>query len=131
LRRTGTDGFAERVHQEDAENPAGRVGFGPRTAKGDRIMNDNPHIGSTLDDFLREEGMFEDATNYAIKRVLAWQVEKAMHDQGITKVEMARRMGTSRAHLNRLLDPGNDKVQLDTVQRAAAAIGRKVRMELV
>lgn len=94
-------------------------------------MNNNPHIGSTLDDFLREEGIFEDATNYAVKRVLAWQVEKAMRDQGITKVEMARRMGTSRAHLNRLLDPSNDKVQLDTVQRAAAAIGRKVRMELV
>jgi antitoxin HicB len=94
-------------------------------------MSKNPHIGSTLDDFLREEGIFEDATNYAIKKVLAWQVEKAMRDQGITKVEMARRMGTSRAHLNRLLDPNNDKVQLDTVQRAAAAIGRKVRMELV
>jgi antitoxin HicB len=94
-------------------------------------MNNNLHIGSTLDDFLREEGILEDATNYAIKRVLAWQVEKAMRDQGITKVEMARRMGTSRAHLNRLLDPNNDKVQLDTVQRAAAAIGRKVRMELV
>ena len=96
-----------------------------------QFMSDNPHIGSTLDDFLREEGMFEEATNYAIKRVLAWQVEKAMSDQGISKVEMARRMGTSRAHLNRLLDPENDKVQLDTVQRAAAAIGRKVRLELV
>jgi DNA-binding Xre family transcriptional regulator len=94
-------------------------------------MNNNPHIGSTLDNFLREEGIFEDATNYAVKRVLAWQVEKVMRDQGITKVEMARRMGTSRAHLNRLLDPNNDKVQLDTVHRAAAAIGRKVRMELV
>lgn len=94
-------------------------------------MSDNQHIGSTLDDFLREEGMFEDATSYAVKRVLAWQLEKAMRDQGITKVEMARRMGTSRAHLNRLLDPENDKVQLDTVQRAAAAIGRKVRLELV
>ena len=94
-------------------------------------MKNNPNIGSTLDDFLREEGIFEDDTNYAIKRVLAGQVKKAMRDQGITKVEMARRMGTSRAHLNRLLDPNNDKVQLDTVQRAAAAIGRKVRMELV
>ena len=96
-----------------------------------KTVSKNPHIGSTLEDFLREEGIFEDATNYAIKRVLAWQVEKAMRDQGITKVEMARRMGTSRAHLNRLLDPENDKVQLDTVQRAAAAVGRKVRMELV
>jgi antitoxin HicB len=94
-------------------------------------MKKKSHIGSTLEDFLREEGIYEDATNFAVKRVLAWQVEKAMKDQGITKLEMARRMGTSRAHLNRLLDPENDKVQLDTVQRAAAAIGRKVRMELV
>jgi DNA-binding phage protein len=94
-------------------------------------MSDNPHIGSTLDDFLREEGMLEDATNFAVKRVLAWQVEKAMRDEGITKVEMARRMGTSRAHLDRLLDPNNDKVQLDTVQRAATAIGRRIRLELI
>lgn len=95
------------------------------------MVIENPHIGSSLEDFLKSEGMYEDATNYAIKRVIAWQVEEAMREQGITKVEMARRMGTSRAHLNRLLDPNNDKVQLDTVQRAAAAIGRKVRMELI
>jgi DNA-binding phage protein len=94
-------------------------------------MNNNPHIGSSLDDFLKEEGLYEDATNYAVKRVLAWQVEKAMHEQGITKAEMARRMGTSRAHLDRLLDPGNDKVQLDTVQRAATAVGRRLRLVLV
>ena len=94
-------------------------------------MPKNRCIGSSLPDFLHEEGMYEDATNYAIKRVLAWQVEQAMREQGITKVEMARRMGTSRAHLDRLLDPTNDKVQLDTVQRAAAAVGRKVRMESV
>jgi predicted XRE-type DNA-binding protein len=94
-------------------------------------MKDNPHIGSSLEDFLKEEGLYEDATNYAVKRVLAWQVEQAMREQGITKVEMARRMGTSRAHLNKLLDPENDKVQLDTVQRAAAAIGRSVRLVLV
>ena len=94
-------------------------------------MKDNPHIGSSLEDFLKEEGLYEDATNYAVKRVLAWQVEQAMREQGITKVEMARRMGTSRAHLNKLLDPENDKVQLDTVKRAAAAIGRSVRLVLV
>ena len=94
-------------------------------------MKANPHIGSSLEDFLKEEGLYEDATNYAVKRVLAWQVEQAMREQGITKVEMARRMGTSRAHLNRLLDPENDKVQLDTVKRAAAAIGRSVRLVLV
>jgi len=54
-----------------------------------------------------------------------------MREQGITKAEMARRMGTSRAHLNKLLDPENDKVQLDTVQRAAMAVGHRVRLELV
>ena len=94
-------------------------------------MKCNPHIGSSLDDFLKEEGLFEDATNHAVKRVLAWQVEKAMQEQKITKVEMARRMGTSRAHLNKLLDPENDKVQLDTVQRAATAVGRKLKLVLV
>jgi DNA-binding Xre family transcriptional regulator len=94
-------------------------------------MSNNPHIGSSLDDFLKEEGLYEDATNYAVKRVFAWQVEKAMHEQGITKAAMARRMGTSRAHLDRLLDPNNDKVQLDTVQRAARAVGHRVRLVLV
>jgi predicted XRE-type DNA-binding protein len=94
-------------------------------------MIDNPHIGSSLEDFLKEEGIHEDATNYAVKRVLAWQVHKAMQEQRLTKAEMARRMGTSRAHLDRLLDPENDKVQLDTVQRAAAVVGRRVRLVLV
>jgi len=94
-------------------------------------MSKNPHIGSSLEDFLKEEGLYEDATNHAVKRMLAWQVEKAMHDQSITKTEMARRMGTSRAHLDKLLDPENDKVQLDTVQRAASVVGRRVRLVLV
>jgi antitoxin HicB len=94
-------------------------------------MSKNPHIGSSLENFLKEEGLYEDATNHAVKRMLAWQVEKAMHDQGITKTEMARRMGTSRAHLDKLLDPENDKVQLDTVQRAASVVGRRVRLVLV
>ncbi len=90
----------------------------------------NPHLGSSFEDFLTEEGIREEATAHAVKRVLAWQIEQAMKAQGITKVEMARRMGTSRAHLDRLLDPDNDKVQLDTVQRAATAVGRKLRLEL-
>lgn len=94
------------------------------------MTDDNPHIGSAFNDWLKEEGLEEDANTHAIKRVLAWQIEQAMKAQGISKVEMARRMGTSRAHLDRLLDPDNDKVQLDTVQRAAAAIGRKLRLEL-
>jgi antitoxin HicB len=93
-------------------------------------MSKNPRIGSSFSDFLKAEGTYEEVTAHAVKRVLAWQIEQAMKSQGITKVEMARRMNTSRAQLDRLLDPNNDKVQLDTVQRAAAAVGRKLHMEL-
>jgi antitoxin HicB len=93
-------------------------------------MKTNPHIGSSFADFLKEEGLYEDVTAYAAKRVLAWQIEQAMQAQGLTKVAMAKRMKTSRAQLDRLLDPNNDKVQLDTIQRAAAAVGRRLRLEL-
>jgi len=94
-------------------------------------VSNNPHVGSLFSDFLKEEGIYEDVTARAIKRVLAWQIEKAMKDQGITKVAMAKRMKTSRAQLDRLLDPNNDKVQLDTVQRAAIAVGRRLQLDLV
>ncbi len=90
----------------------------------------NPHFGSAFEDFLREEGIADAVNAAAIKHVLAWQIQQEMKAQGISKSEMARRMGTSRAHLDRLLDPKNDKVQIDTVQRAASAIGRKLRLEL-
>ena len=93
-------------------------------------MNENPHIGSSFAEFLKEEGLYEEVTAHAIKRVLAWQIEQAMQEQGLTKVEMAKRMKTSRAQLDRLLDPNNDKVQLDTIQRAAVAVGRKLHLEL-
>jgi Tfp pilus assembly protein PilN len=90
----------------------------------------NPHMGSPFGEFLKEQGVHAEATAHAIKRVLAWQIEQAMREQGVTKVEMARRMGTSRTQLDRLLDPQNDKVQLDTLQRAATAVGRSLRLEL-
>jgi antitoxin HicB len=93
-------------------------------------MTTNPHFGSSFDDWLKEQGIYAEATAHAIKRVLAWQIEQAMKAQGITKAEMARRMHNSRTQLDRLLDPDNDKVQLDTVQRAAVAIGRTLRLEL-
>ncbi|MFZ1939340.1 MAG: helix-turn-helix transcriptional regulator [Terracidiphilus sp.] len=93
-------------------------------------MKQNRHIGSSLDEFLKEEGIYEEATARAVKRVLAWQVKKAMVERGISKTEMAKRMGTSRAHLDRFLDPKNDRVQLDTIQRAAAAVGRRVLIHL-
>ena len=93
-------------------------------------MTTNPHFGSSFDDWLKEQGIYEEVTTHAIKRVLAWQIEQAMKAQHISKAEMARRMHTSRTQLDRLLDPNNDKVQLDTVQRAAAAVGRTLKFEL-
>lgn len=91
----------------------------------------NPHIGSSFEDFLKEEGIYEDVQTTAIKRVLAFQLEKAMKARKLTKVEMARRMRTSRLQLDRLLDPENDSVTLATLRKAAAAVGRQVRLELV
>lgn len=90
----------------------------------------HPHIGSSFDDFLKEEGIEDAAHAVAIKRVLAWQIVEAMRERGFTKSEMARRMKTSRAQLDRLLDPENERVQLDTVQRAASAVGKTLRLEL-
>lgn len=91
----------------------------------------NPHIGSSFDDFLREDGIYENVQTTAIKRVLASQLELAMKARKLTKLEMARRMRTSRVQLDRLLDPDNDSVTLATLRRAAAVVGREVRLELV
>ncbi len=91
----------------------------------------NPHCGTLVDDWLKEEGIFEDVTQTAIKEVLAWQLAEAMKAENMTKTEMARRMKTSRFQLDRILDPQNAGVSLDALNRAAAALGRKVRLELV
>jgi len=92
---------------------------------------DPKHLGSSLDEFLAEEGILEQASARSQKRALVWQIEEAMREAGITKAEMARRMNTSRSHLDRLLDPDNDKIQLDTLNRAAVAIGRNIKLALV
>ncbi|HEY0151446.1 MAG TPA: hypothetical protein VGB92_05575 [Longimicrobium sp.] len=91
----------------------------------------NPHIGSSFESFLEEEGLRDEVELLAQKRVLAWQIEQAMKAHGISKVGMAERMHTSRTQVDRLLDPNNNKVQLDTLQRAARAVGRTLKVELV
>ena len=91
----------------------------------------NKHIGSSLNDFLKEEGVLEETRAIVLKETLAWQVQQAMEKDNISKVEMARRMSTSRAALDRLLDPGNASVTLQTLARAAHAIGRDLRIELI
>jgi antitoxin HicB len=95
------------------------------------VSKPNRHIGSSLDDFLREEGVLEEARAIAIKEAVAFQIQQAMEMEKISKVEMARRMKTSRAALDRFLAPGNAAVTLQTLTRAARAIGRDLRIELV
>ena len=90
----------------------------------------NRHIGSSLDDFLKEEGLFEELQTRAIKEVIAWQLDEAMKQKGVSKAGMAKLLHTSRTQVNRLLDPTSD-VTLSTLQRAAALVGRQVRLELV
>ena len=91
----------------------------------------NKHLGSSFDDFLAEEGIYEEVTAVAWKRVLAWEVSEAMRKEGISKSEMAKRMKTSRSQLERFLDPDNPGVLLETVQKAAAAIGKRVTIGLI
>ncbi len=84
------------------------------------------YSGSTFDSFLEEEGIREEVDAVAIKRVLAWQLEQAMRKQHKTKMAMAKQLRTSRSQLDRLLDPRNAFVTLDTISRAAAALGKRV-----
>jgi antitoxin HicB len=84
------------------------------------------HSGSALDSFLEEEGIREEVEAVAIKRVLAWQLQKAMKEQQKTKRSMARELNTSRSQLDRLLDPRNISVTIDSITRAARALGKRV-----
>jgi hypothetical protein len=88
------------------------------------------HIGSSLDDFLKGEGIYEEAQAKAIKEVVAWQLAEAMKKKKISKVRMAALLKTSRTQVDRLLDPKND-ITLSSLQRAAAIVGRRVSIELV
>jgi antitoxin HicB len=88
------------------------------------------HMGSDFDDFLREQDMLTDAEAVAAKRLLAFQIEKEMGKKGLTKVEMASRMRTSRTSVNRLLDPENISVTLNTLEKAALVLGKKLSIKL-
>lgn len=87
-------------------------------------------IGSTLDDFLSQEGVLEEVSARAIKRVIAWQLAEAMKTQGVTKTAMAERMHTSRSMLDRLLDETDTGLTIETLSRAAQALGYRVKVEL-
>jgi DNA-binding phage protein len=89
----------------------------------------NPHWGSTLDDFLKEEGVYQTTKTTAVMRVVAWQLMQEMERQGLSKTELAARMHTSRAQLDRILK-AEGNVTLETLQRAAALVGRELHVEL-
>lgn len=88
------------------------------------------HHGSSLDDFLKDEGVFEETQVLAVKEVVVWQLTEAMQQRSLTKTQLAAMLKTSRSQVDRLLDPTRD-VTLSTLQRAAALVGRKVQIELV
>jgi antitoxin HicB len=91
----------------------------------------NPHKGSDIDDFLREEGVLEEFTTRAVKEVVAWQIAEAMKEQGISRRQLAGMMRTSRTQVDRLLDPERGNVTLETLRRAAELVGRKLQIGLV
>ncbi len=91
----------------------------------------NPHIGSDFDDFMKEEGHYDEAQAIAVKRVLAYQLERDMQKVKLTKAAMARRMGTTRAQLDRLLNPENPSTTLQTLVKAAGAVGKRVKISFV
>ena len=90
----------------------------------------NVHTGSRLDDVLKEEGIFEEVQAKALKRALAEQLEESMQAAKLTKLDMARKMATSRSQLDRVLDPGNVSVQLDTLIKAAHALGKEIEIKM-
>jgi len=88
------------------------------------------NIGSSFDDFLGEEAMLDEATAVAVKRVIAWQIDQEMKAQNLNKTTMAKKMHTSRAALNRLLDATDTSLTLTTLSSAASVLGKKFRIEL-
>jgi antitoxin HicB len=119
------------VHQEDSQDPDERYGVSTTANEGNSAMTKkkHPNRGSTLDSFLEAEGLREEIEARAIKEVIAWQLTRAMAKKRMTKSRMASLMGTSRAQLDRLLDPKRD-VTLSTLTRAAGMVGRRLRVEL-
>ena len=91
----------------------------------------NKHIGTDFSDFLKEDGIFEETNDIAIKRVIAYQLEQEMKAQNITKTKMAEMMNTSRAVVNRLLNPDNSSLTLSTLESATQVLGKRLNISIV
>jgi antitoxin HicB len=104
---------------------------GARPAAKSGRKKPNKHRGSSIDAFLKEEGVFEEFQARAIKEVIAWQLAEAMKERKLSKRQLAVMMRTSRTQIDRVLDPDDGNVTIETLRRAAALVGRKVQLELV
>jgi antitoxin HicB len=124
-----SSGGSAWVHQENAINARGRTAAGAKAKEGVGTMS-RKHLGSTVDDFLKEEGIFEISQANAVKEVVAWQLADAMKKKKISKKRMAVLLKTSRTQVDRLLD-AKDDITLSSLQRAAGIVGRRVMIELV
>lgn len=119
------------------ENSTSGFGIGPESNARDPIVTRtskparSKHLGSAFEQFLVEEGIASRVKTIAIKRALAWQLTRAMESAGMNKNQMAKAMNTSRSQLDRVLDPDNERIQLDTMIKAAEVVGRKLRIELI
>jgi len=120
-----------RIRKEDPENPTeGTRNCEASTNEVEVVVMAKKNIGSDFHDFLTEDGLLEEATAVAVKRYIAFELAKKMREKNLSKSEMARRMETSRSALDRLLDPGNSSVTLQTLQSAAQALGGRLKVEL-
>jgi antitoxin HicB len=130
-------GRGARVHQKGAQNARTRSQAGRHTQTGVRALIAQQRKSrttadlTTLDQFLEEEGVKDEVNLSAIKRVIALQLEQEIRTKRITKADLARRMHTSRAQVDRVLDPDEGNVTIDTLARAARILGRSIRLELV
>lgn len=95
------------------------------------IETDADPVGGTLEDLLELTGERQEVYGEALKRVLAWQIEEARRQLDLSKTELAARMGTSRSQLDRIIDPGNVTVSLETLDKAVRAVGKRLRIEIV
>ena len=94
-------------------------------------MSKSAHLGSSFEDYLREDGNADAINAIALKRVIAWQIQNAMEENKISKAQLAKVMRTSRSQLDRILDPEHPGIQLDTMQKVARVLGYRLRLELV
>ena len=119
-------GFIKKTQRTPSED----INWQRNASRSGNVAKRNPRTGSRFDDFLKEEGTFEEVQAKALKRALAEQLEEGMHAAKLTKLDMAKKMATSRSQLDRVLDPSNVSVQLDTLIKAARALGKEIEIKI-